>query len=395
MTNNKQQRVCHLLVASIVLTLEVLPVSAAEIAIRPMAVPRGAVVVLGDVANVRGANAAETARLEAIPLLPAPISGRPKFLRMREVQDLLAVSGEDMRELNFRGELVVEIAPAPGSENVRTLKVDRRAVWAGTSVAVPAGAVEMVESQFVKRRVAEPKLTATQMDDVKHQIEGVIFEHLNRYAARKAEWQMAVEVKPADMATVLDAKTPLKCSGGISPWTGRQRFVIAFSTERGEVRIRVVANITATQLVVVAVRPIERNRVITAADVAVEPRSNELASTSHRALADSIEAVIGLEAARAIEAGDVIYRDDARPQLLVKRGEEITVIARGGGIRVRTTARAKQDGARGDLINVESLEAKEPFSAVVTGTREAVVFTGGTTVANEKVAERPFHKLRK
>ena len=51
----------------------------------------------------------------------------------------------------------------------------------------------------------------------------------------------------------------------------------------------------------------------------------------------------------------------------MKRGEEIAVYARGGGIQVRTVARARQDGARGELIGVESLEAKEPFDAVVTG----------------------------
>jgi flagella basal body P-ring formation protein FlgA len=78
----------------------------------------------------------------------------------------------------------------------------------------------------------------------------------------------------------------------------------------------------------------------------------------------------------------------------VKRGEEIAVYARGGGIQVRTLARAREDGARGELIGVESLEEKVPFDAVVTGLREAVVFSGSPAPEDKKVVQRPFRKLR-
>jgi flagella basal body P-ring formation protein FlgA len=79
---------------------------------------------------------------------------------------------------------------------------------------------------------------------------------------------------------------------------------------------------------------------------------------------------------------------------LVKRGEEISVVARGGGIQVRTFARARQDGARGELIPVESLETREQYDAVVVGLREAVVFSASSAPEpEEEVTERPFRKL--
>ncbi len=388
-----QQLVIHLLVATTVVISEVLTVAAAEVALMPVALPRGPVVVLGDVAKVQGANAKETARLSAVPLFPAPVSGRKKFVRMREIQDLLVASGEELHDLHFRGELLVEIAPAPGSEQVRKPPIDRRAVWSGTSVASSAGATEVVEPQSISRGADESQLTATQVADVTHQIEGVIYEHLRRYSGRVAEWRVVAEIRSVDMPLVLAAKTPLQCSGGVSPWTGLQRFVIAFSTERGVVRVRVAANITATQPVVVAARPIERGRVITAADVAVQHWDNVPVATNRRPLLDSIEEVIGLESARAIQVGDAVSSDDARPQYLVKRGDEITVVARGGGIQVRSIARAKQNGARGELIAVESFE-KELYEAVVTGVREAMVYTGSKTTGTEEVAQQPFRKLR-
>jgi flagella basal body P-ring formation protein FlgA len=98
-----------------------------------------------------------------------------------------------------------------------------------------------------------------------------------------------------------------------------------------------------------------------------------------------------MEAARVIQAGQVIFSDDVQAPLLVKRGEEVTVYARGGGIQVRTLARARQDGARGELVPVESLETRERYDAVVVGLRAAVVFGGGTAPTAD-VAERPLRR---
>jgi flagella basal body P-ring formation protein FlgA len=144
----------------------------------------------------------------------------------------------------------------------------------------------------------------------------------------------------------------------------------------------------------VAIQPIERGRIITAADVAIQQWDSAPQETNRRALAVSLDSVIGMEAAQSVREGEAIYSDDFRPQLLIKKGDEIAVFARGGGIQVRTVARAKQDGARGELIGVETLEEKEPFEAVVVGPREAVVFTATTATRQEKVAEQPFRRMR-
>ena len=43
--------------------------------------------------------------------MPAPAPGTHRFLRMREVQDLLAAHGEDMSRLDFQGELIGAKSP--------------------------------------------------------------------------------------------------------------------------------------------------------------------------------------------------------------------------------------------------------------------------------------------
>jgi flagella basal body P-ring formation protein FlgA len=87
-----------------------------------------------------------------------------------------------------------------------------------------------------------------------------------------------------------------------------------------------------------------------------------------------LEQLIGMEARQAIQVGEVIFNDKVQQPLLVKRGDLITVISQAGGIRVRTTARARQNGAKGELVQVESLETREPYDVRVTGHREAAVF---------------------
>ena len=86
--------------------------------------------------------------------------------------------------------------------------------------------------------------------------------------------------------------------------------------------------------------------------------------------------------------------DQVRAPLLVRRGDEITVVARGGGIRVRTQAHSRQDGARGDLVQVESLDTGERYDARVIGLREAAVFAATPSVRGHRASERPQSQRR-
>ena len=372
--------------------LGAMPVAAADVELRSEAVPQGAVVRLGDVAHVKAENKQEADRLASLPLTPAPAPGTHRFLRMREVQDLLAARGEEMSQLNFQGELLVQVNPARVSTptlvagHMGRTRSDREAIWAGKVVPVTA-------SQPVKAEKTVPVASAVQIEEVQAILNRLVIEYLSRTSGRKADWRASFRVDVADIAKVLAAKSPLECSGGNSPWTGKQRLAISFTGDKGLVRVGVYADVTATESVAVATQPIERGHVLTAADVEIQQWEN-VPTKRGREPVDTVEALIGMETTRSIQAGDPVVLDDVRSPLLVKRGEEIAVYARGGGIQVRTLARAREDGARGELIGVESLEAKEPFDAVVTGVREAVVFSGSPAPQEEQVVQRPFRKLR-
>ncbi|OYV82636.1 MAG: flagella basal body P-ring formation protein FlgA, partial [Planctomycetia bacterium 21-64-5] len=87
-----------------------------------------------------------------------------------------------------------------------------------------------------------------------------------------------------------------------------------------------------------------------------------------------LEEVLGLETKRAVVEGQVLKQDDLRSPILVRRGDAVAVFARSAGIQVRATARAQEDGGKGDLIVVESLLNRERFMARVSGIHEVEVF---------------------
>jgi flagella basal body P-ring formation protein FlgA len=140
--------------------------------------------------------------------------------------------------------------------------------------------------------------------------------------------------------------------------------------------------------VAVAIRPIDRGAVVTAADVELQPRDGVPLAQGRAIPFTSVQTLVGMEATRAIQAGDVLMSDVVQPPVLVKRGDSVTVYARGGGIQVRTIARAKENGSLGQPVQVESTDTRKSYDAVVTGTREAVVYVGSTPAPTETVSER-------
>jgi flagella basal body P-ring formation protein FlgA len=371
-----------------------LPVSAAEIVLRPKVVPHGTVVKLGDVAAIDAASEEEFERLATLPLMPAPTPGSLRFLRMREIQDMLAAHGEDLASLTFRGESTVTIeSPRDGGVKLAAHEssdnqVSRfRAAWTGEPTTV-------VKRESRDARAAEPILTAAQVDELDAAVEQLFVKYLSEVSGKKANWRVSFQLTKRNLAVIAGATSELRCMGGNTPWTGRQKLVVTFETADGIERLPVPVEVAATKSVIVARQEIERGRVITAADLELQEFENAPVATAKRAPFESLESLVGMEAGRAIQAGDVVMSDEVQPRLLVKRGEELMVYARGGGIQVRITARAKQDGARGQLITVESLNGKKPFDAVVVGDHEAVVFAGGDQPAEATVANEPFSKLR-
>ena len=70
---------------------------------------RGPVVKLGDVAEIFAADRRQADRLAAIELFPAPLAPQQRFLRVRELQDLLLLRGVNLAEHSFSGSSQVTV----------------------------------------------------------------------------------------------------------------------------------------------------------------------------------------------------------------------------------------------------------------------------------------------
>jgi flagella basal body P-ring formation protein FlgA len=181
----------------------------------------------------------------------------------------------------------------------------------------------------------------------------------------------------------------------MAPWTGRQRFEISFSTTTGATKFSIYADVNpAAMPVVIATRAMARGDVVTAADVELQDIGYVPKPNDRRVAVRSIDPLIGMEVRQPIPAGSMVYTDAVQPPVLVKRGELIHVSSQGGGIRVRTTAKALQDCSQGQLVAVESLTTKQRFDARVVGPGQAVIAAVATPTVSERTTPVETARLR-
>jgi flagellar basal body P-ring formation protein FlgA len=341
-----------------------------NVVLHEQVVAKSPVIRLGDVARIVTADRLRARYLSSLLLMPAPAPGTQRFVRKREVEDLLAAHGQDLSQLQIDGAVQIAIATPDGS--------------AGNNV-VPAAASEPVQPMNRhaailaghEEPVGQTQFANTADNDLRDELRRIISKYIDAKTGQAGGWRVTCEVPARHLAQLDSASSPPTCSGGAAPWTGQQQVIISFRTATGAVQFPVYADIAPPMApVVVALQPIARGAVITASDVELQMLESVAPATSRRAPVTSIEQLIGMEARQPIAAGDVIFTDKVQAPVLVKRGEVITVVSQAGNIRVTTKARARQDGSRGELVQLESLETRETYDARVTGLREAAVFAG-------------------
>ncbi len=328
-----------LLIAAALLTAGGLPSSAAELRLADRCEVGAAVVTLGDVAEVFTVDPREAAMLEAVELFPAPASGQMRYVRQREIEDLLLLRGMNTATYRFSGAGQVEIARAGQAE-------------AGFDEA-----------------------TASVVRRAERLVEEAIVAHLHVHVDSEAPWKADVEIEPRLASAISLAGTRIDARGGSAPWTGPQRFEVRYDTPQGGATVAVDAHVSLPPAVVTAVRSIRKGDIVQAADVGLDA---ELAEEGLKNVFHAAEEVVGREATRTIAAGRLIEQDDVRAPLLVRRGQVVTVHARAAGIRVRASARARDDGSQGDLVAVESLLDRKTFFARVCGFQEVEVYARAT-----------------
>ena len=81
----------------------------------------------------------------------------------------------------------------------------------------------------------------------------------------------------------------------------------------------------------------------------------------------------GMEARRALAAGEPVRKIDVAAPVLVKRGAAVLMIYEADGLTLTHSGVAKATGARGDVIEVENLKSERSLKAVVVGENTVAV----------------------
>jgi flagella basal body P-ring formation protein FlgA len=375
--NSKKFNLCSAIATAVVFAVTLDSAVAVEVRLREKVVPKASVVRLGDIADISAKDREVAKKLAVIPLMPAPAPETERFLRKREIADMLAANGVEVGDIHFTGAEQVGIA-ALG-------KVQTAAFQDATGGATNQRSVVLTGGQS---DATVAKLSDGQATDYKNELCRVISDYLKTKSGKAEIGTIDCNVPDRQLAQFAQATAAPVCSGGSDPWTGKQKFTLSVVTPKGPAQIVVNADVAeAATPMVVAKRPVVRGNVITAADVEVRTLEPSAKNAGRRAGFDSIEKLIGMEAKQPLQQDEVVYADEVQSPVLVKRGELITVSSRSGSICVRTSAKAVQDGSKGDLIQVESVDSKQRYDARVVGIREASVFAPARIAAVQP--ERP------
>ncbi len=332
---------------------------AAELRLRKECQAEGPVVTFGDVAEILSNDPKQVDALAAIELFPAPAATRPRYLRLREIQDLLLLRGINLTEHRFSGSSQVTIHG--GTQPVAEPKKMR-----------PLSASNIARAN---RRVREP-----------------ILKYLDEHVSDEQPWMVDFKLEKSRVRLLAGGTHPIVVTGGAAPWTGRQQFTVTVDTPDEPILFSLEAEVTLPPAVVVAVRSLRSGALILPSDVRLQRKdSTDDEESGFR----SIDEVVGKETTRSVGKGRALLQTMVRSPLLVRRGDVVTVCARASGICVRTTARARDAGSLGDLIAVESLLNRETYLAQVSNTREVEVMARAVKANSPAIAREKPRAIRK
>lgn len=306
--------------------------TAATIRLLPEASVSGSIVTLGDVASVSGTDADLVAQVEAVELFPSPRGKMPRSVTIREIQDILYARGIDLARHEFTGASRVVVSPA------------------------------------AEPRKDEPKVSGAILRSSNVKAAGAIADYLAGVDPGGG-WKAQIELDAAAADALARGRRAVQVTGTKSPTPGPHRFELSIDGNDGPERITVGAVLSKTPPIVVAARPLGIGERIAPSDVRLVPPGNLSALGAFQ----SIEDVVGMEVGRSVPEGRPLTRDTIIPPVLVNNGKVVSVCVRGGGIRLRTTARARQDGAMGDVISVENPANRAKYLARVVGPDEVEV----------------------
>lgn len=160
-------------------------------------------------------------------------------------------------------------------------------------------------------------------------------------------------------------QNPLKVNTSVgAKLLGHSKFTISCISSQSW-KTRIAAHIDGKISVLVTRHPIPQRSLIQKEDLQFSTR---LYSQLNHGYFVSANRLNNMETRRSIKTGQVITPNLVKAQKLVIRGQDITIIAQRGSLKLRVKGKALMDGQRGQTIKVKNLSSKKMLYARVVST---------------------------
>lgn len=166
----------------------------------------------------------------------------------------------------------------------------------------------------------------------------------------------------------------------IAPQTGRFDALVQIDQGEKSDRQRLRGLLVETMPVTVLNRSLARGDTVAAEDLRVERQPRQRFG-SGQTVVDPKD-VVGLQARRALRAGQAVAPAEFMRPMVVSRGEIVTVLFRTSALRITGRGQALQPGAVGDLVSVLNPQSKRTLHGVVAGPGLVEISPPSTSVAS-------------
>ncbi len=323
--------------------------AAGEVRLWPTATVQGESIRLVEVADLRDFDPDVQESLGELSLRPAPAPGGEVLVTAAEVRQALSDGAANLASLRLFG--------------ASRCRVSRPRVPRETVTPLCAVASEPSPARTTTSPTVQPKSPA------RRTIEALVVEYLT---ARSPDPKARLEVRFSSAGRrFLDAPAEGRAVK-IRPTNDRRLGMISLEVEvmvaDGPPQVEaVLAEVQLVREVVVARRPINKGKNIEARDLQLEER--RFTDLADLGLTD-LSAAVGQQSGDFVRLGEMLRAEGLASRPVVNRGDTVTIWARLGGVEVKTTGKAQQAGALGDVIPVRRDGAKRKqdlLDAVVTG----------------------------
>ncbi|MEW6519953.1 MAG: flagellar basal body P-ring formation chaperone FlgA [Thermodesulfobacteriota bacterium] len=127
-------------------------------------------------------------------------------------------------------------------------------------------------------------------------------------------------------------------------------------------KVKLHGNLHFWGTVILASHHLSRRSIISAADIETDFRDISMLGSS---LVSRPDQAIGKQLNKSLRAGDLVFAHLLKNPPAVKRGDQVTIIAKNGGLQVSAPGEVKNAGAIGDTVRVKNLTSRRILQAKV------------------------------